>query len=416
MLDIDTPHNQLTLQIAQTQSEPQWMIHHRQQALRALQAADEQEINIKLDSIKPLVPTVSEAGALPLGDAASVIAAINGQVVARRLCQEAQGQVIFAPLATAISSVPQLVQKYCGSVLKADESYLAALTYAFCNNSTFIYIPAGLELEIPLHLFNRYTAGEHSAVLHTILIVESGAAVRVLETVESNDTVPRTHLHVVEVVAGEGAQVQYGSVQNWGDKSSCYTIRKAIAERNAQVEWVSGNIGSDFTQQQDQTLLVGEGSQSSMLELFYQHKQQRMKLETTILHQAPHTNSDILVRGVAAGHAHITHTARTNIGADAPSANAYQRSQTLMLSETARVNSIPALEIRQNEVQAGHAVTTGQLDENHLFYLMTRGLTRKEATRIMVEGFFMPILWRVPLEEGRRQLQTLIDRKMSEWM
>lgn len=413
---IDAPYSQLAQKLAESQGEPDWMINQRQQALLAIETTDQHKLTLQPNNIKPLVPAVSDAGALPLGDASSVIACINGQVVACRLCQEAKEEVVFAPLATALNQAPDLVKAYSGYVLNPNENRLAALAYAFSNNSIFIYVPANLELEIPLHIFNRYTPGEHSAVMHTTLVVEANAAVRILETVESTDSVPRTHLHVVEVIAGEGAQVQYGSVQNWGDKSTCYTIRKAIAQRNAQVEWVCGNIGGCFSHQQNQTMLVGEGSQSNMLELFYQHNRQRMELETTIMHQAPNTNSDILLRGVAAGHAHITHTARTNIDPNSTAANAYQRSQTLMLSKNARVNTIPALEIRQNEVQAGHAVTTGQLDENHVFYLMTRGLTRQDATRIMVEGFLTPILLRMPLEEGRKQLQTLIDRKLSEWI
>ncbi len=418
-LDADATTGRYIDELVARHKEPEWMRQHRLSALQQAMAAagGEEADGCRWQDIRPLAPLVSGAPAdLPFGDAASVLAALDGQVVARRICQDASGRVIFSGLQDAAADHADILRRYAGTALPAAEGSLAALAYAFRNGGAFLSVPAGLELTVPFHILSRWQPGAYGAVLHTVVAAGAGTVVNVVETVESADNCARTHIHIVEIFAGAGAQVQYTAIQNWGPLSACHTIRRALVERDAHVEWVIGTLGGEVGRERTEAKLVGPGGQAGMLMVCCAGREQRLELTARIDHLAPHTASDILARGVAGQQAHTAQHGLTTISPAARFATAYQRINSLMLSAQARATAIPALEIRQDEVQAGHAVTTGQIDENHLFYLMSRGLTRQAATKIVVDGFLMPILQRIPLDEGRQSLQALIDRNIDEWM
>lgn len=328
-----------------------------------------------------------------------------------------QQNVIFAPLAQAVVKHPELVEPYLAQrAVPADDEKPWALNAAVWQDGVFLYVPEGVQVDVPLEVLSWSGAGPDVGVFERFLVVAApNSRVTLLTSVSSDEEkAPRVYGQVMEVYAGEGAQVKVCALQTLGTKSQHFALRRAVLEKDADLQWIIGEFGSSLTVSISDAYLEGSGSQARNLTVFFSGGEQHLDLEPRMLHTGTKTFSDILVKGVAKEQGRSVYAPLTHIDDGAFHAEAFQRGTTLLLDPNARAYCIPQLHVLEENVDgAGHAATVGQVDADQLFYLRSRGLTESQAKKLMVAGFFHPMLEQVPIPEVREQLESLIDRKMA---
>jgi len=318
--------------------------------------------------------------------------------------------VIFTDILTAATQYPDLVSRHLGSLYAMDQNKLSASQAAHLTGGLFLYVPRNTKVEEPLQVVYEAEDGE-AQYLHTLVVAEENAAVTLLERFAG--TGDYLHVGVVEVIAQDGANVRYGYLQNQSQDAWTFTARRARTGRDATVEWVGGEFGGRLVRSELFTDVVGVGANSTVKVVFGAAGTQHMNIVASEVHTASNSVSDILGRGVLNGRAHTVFWGNGQIEHGAKNAATYQRQQALVLSEKARADSIPALIINETEVErAGHASTVGKLDEEQLFYLMARGLTREQAVNMLVMAFLSPVLDQIPVEELRDEMSRLMAEKV----
>jgi len=384
---------------------------------------------LDLDTLRPTEPrsVVADPAALPetlrlvvTGDKppATVSLQWDGSLVYRRMDPglAAQG-VVFTDLQTAAREHGDLLKKYLFTAVRADESKFTALHAALLSGGVFLYVPKGVVVEEPIE-FALYGEQPGAGLFnHTLVVAETGAAVTLVERWSSAAAGERgLQSGVVEIIARPGSQVRFGSIQNFATSLDSFTVRRAVVERDARVDWTLGEFGGSLTRAELTSLVSGPGADSNIFMVFFGDGRQHLDVSAGMVHKAgaDHSTSDIQVRGVLNGKARSVYRGLGQIEAGARACKTFQRQQTLVLSEGARSDAIPGLIIDEYDVeQAGHAATVGQVDREQLFYLMSRGISKQEALKLIVDGFFQPVLQRIPVESLRAELPGLVQRKMG---
>lgn len=319
--------------------------------------------------------------------------------------------VIFTDILTAAAQHPELVAKHLGSLYAMDQHKLAAAQAAHLAGGAFLYVPRNVVVEEPLQVVYEASDGE-AQYLHTLVVAEDNANVTLLERYEG--TGEYLHVGVVEVIPATGARVRYGYLQNHSEDAWAFTFRRTTTGRDATVEWVGGEFGGSLVRSECVSDVSGVGSNSTVKLVYGATGRQHMNILASEVHNADNSSSDILGRGVLSGRAHTIFWGNGQINKGARNCSTYQRQQALVLSDKARADSIPALIINEHEVTgAGHAATVGKLDEDQLFYLMARGLTRKQAINMLVLAFLSPVLDLIPDEELRGEVTRLMTEKVN---
>jgi len=318
---------------------------------------------------------------------------------------------IFADLLQAAAAHADLVERHLGRLFPLDQNLLSAAQAAHLSGGVLLYVPRGVVVEEPLQVVYEAQDGEAQYV-HTLVIAEDGAEVTLLERYEG--TGDYLHVGVVEVFPAQGARVRYGYLQNHSQDAWAFTFRRGLTGRDATLDWAGGEFGGALVRSEIVCKLAGEGSESNLKVVFGATDRQHQDIVAAQVHTGPNSRSDILGRGVLSGRAHTVFRGNGQIDYGAKNASTYQKQQTLLLSEKARADSIPALIINDHEVAgAGHAATVGQLDEEQLFYLMSRGLTRAEAVHMLVLAFLAPVLEQIPVAELRDEMTQLMGEKVN---
>ncbi|MFZ5828298.1 MAG: Fe-S cluster assembly protein SufD [Bacillota bacterium] len=320
--------------------------------------------------------------------------------------------VVFADLLTAAAQHADLVEKHLGALFPMDQNLLTASQAALLNGGVLLYVPRGVVVEEPLQVVYEANDGEAQYV-HTLIIAEDNAEVTLLERYEG--TGEYLHVGVVEAFPKQGARVRYGYLQNHSDDAWAFTFRRGLPGRDATLDWVGGEFGGGLVRSEMVNNVAGEGSESKMKVVFGATGRQHQDIVAWQRHTGSNSHSDILGRGVLSGKAHTVFRGNGQIDKAAKNCSTYQRQQALVLSDRgARADSIPALIINEHEVAgAGHAATVGQLDEEQLFYLMARGLSRQQAIKMLVLAFLGPVLDEIPVEELREEMTRLMGEKVS---
>lgn len=362
--------------------------------------------------VKDLPPRVQQMieGADPNG---ALLVQVDSTVAYRRVSQELESQgVIFTSFDEAVQQHPELVKEHFMTLIAPDADKLIALHAALHSGGAFVYVPKDVKIEIPLEFATWSETDGLGLFPHVLVIAEDGAEVTLVERYSSGD---EGHVvsQLVEVVAKANAKVTLGSVQSWGGKTDSFHTRRAHLERDSVVNWVLGELGSRLGRAATHSSLVGDGSESTASMVFFGDQEQHLDTGIIMNHIGSYTNSDMLTKGVLKDKARCIYRACTDIEDGARNTTGFQIENTLMLSKDARIDAIPELEIEETEVQAGHAATVAQVDETQLFYMMSRGVPRSEAVKMVVQGFVDPLLSRIPLDDVRQELQELIDRKMA---
>ena len=316
-------------------------------------------------------------------------------------------------LSDAIEQEPDFVKEHFFTDVLVDEHKFTALHGAFYSDAVFVYVPRGVDVELPIEVI-RDVAGGGSIFPHTTIVVDEQASLTFVDRFGSPDLAdPALCASVVEVEARRGATVNYISLQEWGRGVHHFQTQRFTGHRDTTVRSLAVNLGATFARTQVESVLDGEGSFSEMLGLYFGDADQHFAQRTLQSHNVAHTTSDLLYKGALKGHSKSEYSGLIKVLKGAQGTDAYQANRNLLLSEESLARSLPQLEIEANEVRCTHGATVSPVEEEHLFYLMSRGIDRVTAQKLVVFGFFRDVLDRIRVEDVREQLSDAISAKVE---
>jgi Fe-S cluster assembly protein SufD len=325
----------------------------------------------------------------------------------------AQG-VVMTSLEAAVREHPELVRRYLGTTVTPQAGKFAALNAAYWTGGLFVYVPRNVKVQLPLRAY-RWIGDAGTAVLgRTLVIAEAGAEVAVVDELASGDF-GRTALHAgaAEIFADEGATVVYTSIQRFGRGVVHLQTDRLSAGRDAKITMLYSTMGGDFAHVDAQCAMREPGSHVDMLGIYIGQGDQHFDHETLQDHVAPHASSNLLFKGALDDEARSVFRGLIRVHPRAQRTDAYQTNRNLVLSAKARADSLPNLEIQADDVRCSHAATVGQLDEEEVFYLRSRGIPQSEAVRLVVFGFFGEVLEQLPMQGVRNELLHAVERKLA---
>jgi len=367
------------------------------------------------DSIEDLPPAVAEL----LGSErtrSAVMVQRNGAIVHVRLDPELAARgVEWAPIEDVASRQPEILEEHLfASEVGAWERKLWALHVAALSNGYVLHVPAGVVVPHPVHTI-RYVDAEAALVsTHSLIVTGAGAEVTCIDEYVSPDLAAGTlSLNGVEIFGGRGAVVRYLALQRYGRGVLHFSMQHANTGRDSTLNGLNVTLGADLARCDVSSHLLGPGADSEMLALWFGDDDQHFDHHTLQNHAAPHAHSDLLYKGALTGTARGVFRGMIRVAEGAQLTDAYQTNRNLLLSDDAKATTLPSLEIAADDVRCSHGATVGQVDETQLFYLMSRGLTRPAAERLLVLGFFDEVLGRVPLDGVRDRIRAAIEQKIG---
>ncbi|MGI8941289.1 MAG: Fe-S cluster assembly protein SufD [Actinomycetota bacterium] len=321
--------------------------------------------------------------------------------------------VVVADYQSAASDHADLLKEHFFTDVPVDEHKFTALHGAFLSDGIIVYVPAGIEIDIPYEVF-RDVAGGGSTFPHTTIVVGDNAKATFVDRFRSESHErPSLCSSVVEVTAGRGATVNYISLQEWGRNVHHFQTQRFTGYRDSTVRSLAVQLGSAFARAQVESVLSGEGSFSEMLGLYFADSNQHFAQRTLQSHAVPNTTSDLLYKGALKETSRSEYSGLIKVAKGAQGTDAYQANRNISLSEEAVARSIPQLEIEANEVRCTHGATVAPVEEEHIFYLMSRGIDRVTAQKLVVFGFFGDVLDRIRVPELREELAQSIAKKVE---
>lgn len=348
------------------------------------------------------------------GESSAMLAQVDGSVVHRELPDELAGAgVILSSLEQAVQEHPELVRKYLATAVNEEDGKFAALNTANWSGGTFLYVPRNVRVEVPVRSF-RWMEGAGSSLFgRTLIVAETNSEVAVMDELGSGGFAEQTLSNAsAEIFAGEGAKVTYVSLQRWGSGVVHLTTDRLVAGRDARITTLYTTLGSDVTRADVRCRLQAPGAHVDMLGLYLGEGKQHFDHETLQDHRSPHASSNLLFKGALNDETRSVFRGLIRVHPGAQRTDAYQTNRNLVLSNRARADSLPNLEIGADDVRCSHAATVGQLDEEEIFYLLSRGIPRREAMRLVIFGFFGEVLEQLELDEVRSELVRAIERKL----
>jgi Fe-S cluster assembly protein SufD len=426
-------------ELSRQKGEPEWMLQKRLQAWDLYENMEtplgrrgdlgtlRMFSNFKFQSLSPYVPANGN-GTLPapierslkealVDQRSGLVVQHNASVVRTELDEGLKRQgVILTDLDSAVRDYPELVQQYfMTSCVPVNSTKYTALHAAFWSGGVFLYIPKGVEIEDPILAQIWIDTPASATFAHTLIIAEEMSNVRYVEEHSSafDGDEPSLLDGVVEVYVKNAAHVEFSNMQDLGQNVWSITNKNAVHEKDGSTTWVLADLGSKVMLSNIGIGLTGSGSVGELVGVFFTDHDQRYSINTLSDHASTATNAETLVKGVLTDESRVEFIGMIRVQPKAQQTASFLSDHTLLLSDKCRAESIPSLEIGANEVSASHGATTGKIDEEQLFYLMVRGISREEAERIIVQGFFEPVLQRIPLENLRNRLRRSIVRRMS---
>lgn len=345
-----------------------------------------------------------------------LLAYVDANLAVSDLAAELANQgVIFADLHTAVEQHSDLVQQYLmTTAVKPEDGKFAALHAALWTHGVFLYVPRGAVVELPLHSV-FYAASAGLTLGHVLIVVEDGAQVTYQHEYGSPTLDEQSaFVGATEIIVGQDARLQYVALQNWGRSMYEFSHQRARVSRDGYVDWVIGSMGGKMFKVFQELDLDEPGASGRMSGLYFADHNQLMDHDTQQNHNAPNTTSDLLFKGALTDKARSVWQGMIYVDPVAQQTDGFQANRNLMLSRTCRADAIPGLEIMADDVRCTHAATLSQLDEEPIYYLMSRGIPRSEAERLAVDGFFGEIMARIPFEGVRDHLQASIEAKLLE--
>src|SRR5947207_2554401 len=321
--------------------------------------------------------------------------------------------VIFTDMDTALRLYPDLVKEHFGSIIPYTDNKFAALNSAVWSGGSFVYVPEGVRVEIPLQAYFRINAQNMGQFERTLIIAAPGSYVHYVEGCTA-PTYASDSLHsaVVEIKVMNGARVRYTTIQNWSKNVYNLVTKRAAAYRDATMEWVDGNLGSKVTMKYPAVLLMEPGARGDILSVAFASDGMQLDAGAKVTHLAPHTTSQILSKSVSKGTGRASYRGLVRVNPGAHHTKSNVRCDALLLDEHARTDTYPTIRVEENRTEIGHEATVSKVGEDQLFYLMSRGLDESEAYSLIVNGFIEPITKELPMEYAV-ELNRLIQLEMS---
>jgi Fe-S cluster assembly protein SufB len=306
-----------------------------------------------------------------------------------------------------------LVKEYFGTIIPANDNKFAALNSAVWSGGSFIYVPPGVKVEMPLQAYFRINAENMGQFERTLIIVDEGAYVHYVEGCTAPIyTTDSLHSAVVEIVVKAGGRCRYTTIQNWSQNVYNLVTKRAVAYENATMEWVDGNLGSKLTMKYPAIWLMGEGAHGEVLSIAFAGEGQHQDAGGKAVHVAPHTSSVITSKSISKNGGRASYRGLLEVAKGAHGSRSKVVCDALILDKDSRTDTYPYIRIDENDVNIGHEATVSKIGEEQLFYLMSRGLNEPEAAAMIVSGFVEPITKELPLEYAV-EMNRLIQLQME---
>jgi Fe-S cluster assembly protein SufD len=323
--------------------------------------------------------------------------------------------VVFTDLKTAELEHPEILVEILGKIVRPDEGKFAALSASLAQNGVFIYVPKGVHVSQPLHSV-LWGPGVGLAYLSHILVwLDEGSSLTyVHEAASPTEVVGQTlHSGIVEIFVGDSANLQFIELQSWGEHVWNFSHERTRVGRDGNLDWTFSAVGSHLTKNFSDLDLTGQGASGRMSGFYFTEGRQHLDHDTQQNHLAPNTTSDLLFKGALKDRSRSVWQGMIYVAPGAQKTDGYQANRNLVLSKTARADSIPGLEILADDVRCTHGATVGKIEPEPIFYLKSRGIPEDDAIRMLVEGFFDPIMQRIPYDGVRNRLQNAISEKLK---
>jgi Fe-S cluster assembly protein SufB len=426
--------------ISGKKNEPEWMLATR---LKALRLFDRKPMptwgadlsGIDFDNIKYFVRSTEKQAAtwddlpaeikstydrlgIPEAEKSRLIAGVAAQyeseVVYHQIREDlAEQGVIFLDTDTGLREHEDVFREYFGSVIPSGDNKFSALNTAVWSGGSFIYVPPGVEVEIPLQAYFRINTENMGQFERTLIIADEGSSVHYVEgctaPIYSSDSL---HSAVVEIVVKKNARVRYTTIQNWSNNVYNLVTKRTAVHEGGRMEWIDGNIGSKVTMKYPSCYLLGEHAFGETLSIAFAGAGQHQDAGAKMVHAAPHTSSQIISKSVARGGGRTSYRGLVQIEEGAVEAKSTVKCDALLVDQISRSDTYPYVDVREDDASMGHEATVSKIGADQLFYLMSRGLTEDEAMAMIVRGFVEPIARELPMEYAL-ELNRLIELQME---
>jgi Fe-S cluster assembly protein SufB len=345
---------------------------------------------------------------------AGVAAQYESEVVYHKIREDLEEQgVIFLDTDTALREQEDLFREYFGTVIPVGDNKFASLNTAVWSGGSFIYVPKNVHVDIPLQAYFRINTENMGQFERTLIIVDEGAYVHYVEgctaPIYSSDSL---HSAVVEIIVKKGGRCRYTTIQNWSNNVYNLVTKRAVAQENATMEWVDGNIGSKVTMKYPAVWLTGEHAKGETLSIAFAGEGQHQDAGSKMVHVAPNTSSSIISKSVARGGGRTSYRGLVQVLEGAHGSRSTVKCDALLVDDISRSDTYPYVDVRVDDVSMGHEATVSKVSEDQLFYLMSRGMQEDEAMAMIVRGFVEPIARELPMEYAL-ELNRLIELQME---
>lgn len=413
-----------------TRDEPAWVTERRRAAFALLQEKFESELDpeewrrVNLRLFRPHEYAVSvrsgtdaasfDTSLQRAADFAGRVVHCDGFAQASELSAELRKKgVVFGDLAELARMHGELVERHLFTAVAPETDRFSAWHAAFWTGGTFLFVPRGVRVDQPLHSLIGLAAAGAADLSHTLVVIEEGASAALLEETASAGDAPGLHLGSVELILGRGSSLRYVQLQNWNDKTFHFAHQTGRVAADGHLQWTVGGLGARLAHIHQDVNLEGRSATAEVNGVTFAVGRQQLSYYTQQNHQAPDTRSDLLYKTVLRDRSNVVWRGMIRVEPEATRTDGYQRCDSLMLSDGARSDSIPGLEIETDDVRCTHGATTGRVDAEQIFYCRSRGLTEFEAMHLIVEGFFHQVYDRIPVEAVRDVLGTAVEKKLG---
>jgi Fe-S cluster assembly protein SufB len=345
---------------------------------------------------------------------AGVAAQYESEVVYHQIREDLEAQgVLFLDTDTALREHPEIFREYFGTVIPVGDNKFASLNTSVWSGGSFIYVPKGVRVDIPLQAYFRINTENMGQFERTLIIVDEDAYVHYVEGCTAPIyTTDSLHSAVVEIIVKKGARCRYTTIQNWSNNVYNLVTKRATCEEGATMEWVDGNIGSKVTMKYPAIYLMGEHSKGETLSVAFAGEGQHQDAGAKMVHNAPHTSSTIISKSVARGGGRTSYRGLVQVEDGAHHSASTVKCDALLVDQISRSDTYPYVDVREDDVAMGHEATVSRVSDDQLFYLMSRGLDEDEAMAMIVRGFIEPIARELPMEYAL-ELNRLIELQME---
>ncbi len=426
--------------ISSRKSEPQWMLDLRLKSLRLfgkkpmpawgsdLTGIDFQNIKYFVKSTEKQATSWEDLPAdikntydrlgIPEAEKQRLVGGVAAQyeseVVYHQIREDLEEKgVIFVDTDTGLREHEDLFREYFTSVIPAGDNKFASLNTAVWSGGSFIYVPPGVHIDIPLQAYFRINTENMGQFERTLIIADEGSSVHYVEgctaPIYSSDSL---HSAVVEIIVKKNARVRYTTIQNWSNNVYNLVTKRATCAEGATMEWIDGNIGSKVTMKYPAVYLLGEHSKGETLSIAFAGEGQHQDAGAKMVHQAPNTSSTIVSKSVARGGGRTSYRGLVQVMEGAHNSRSTVRCDALLVDQISRSDTYPYVDVREDDVQMGHEATVSRVSADQLFYLQSRGMTEEEAMAMIVRGFVEPIARELPMEYAL-ELNRLIELQME---